>query len=313
MKFLQDDHRTMKLLSSAVEVPIVEAGFFFWNSGSEMQMSQEGLLRTLLLQILQQCSDYAPVAFPDRWETFSILGFFPSGQWTWTELRRAFRRLTEHTSSSRLIFLLIDGLDEYIGDHADLISFFEELSSSPALNVKMCVSSRPWVIFEDAFGRNPSLLMQELTFPDIHLYASTKFEENLGFKELQKEEPRYSKQLVQEVAEKASGVFLWVVLVVKSLLLGLTNGDRVIDLQQRLDHLPGDLEDLFQGIIEDIDPMYRRHAAELFQIYRAAESPPSILTLAFTDQPDIETALNHPIEPLGKANCYLKSTERDDD
>lgn len=230
MKLLRDDQRTKYLLSSSTNLPIVEAGFFFWNSGSEMQMSQEGLLRTLLCQILEQCKDLTPIAFPDLWESFSLLSIVPAGDWSWTELYRAFRRLTERVCSSKLLFLLIDGLDEYNGNHSDIISLLKELATQSS-NIKICVASRPWVIFEDAFQRTPSLLMQELTFPDIVLYTSTKLEDNLGFSELKKDEPEYSEQLVMEIAEKASGVFLWVVLVVRSLLIGLTNGDRISDLQ----------------------------------------------------------------------------------
>lgn len=50
-----DDHRL--LMSS----------FFFWNSGSKEQRSQEGLLKSILFDILKQAPDLVSVAFPLEW------------------------------------------------------------------------------------------------------------------------------------------------------------------------------------------------------------------------------------------------------
>ena len=47
-------------------------------------------------------------------------------------------------------------------------------------------------------------------------------------------------------------MFLWVTLAVNSLLAGLTDGDSIEDLQQRLDALPPDLENLFDKILDSI-------------------------------------------------------------
>jgi hypothetical protein len=51
--------------------------------------------------------------------------------------------------------------------------------------------------------------------------------------------------LVEEIVEKANEVFLWVKLVVQSLLAGLGNRDSITDLQRRLRELPSDLEKLY--------------------------------------------------------------------
>lgn len=44
-------------------------------------------------------------------------------------------------------------------------------------------------------------------------------------------EPRYADQLIENVVSKAAGVFLWVHLVMASLLAGMGFSDRVSDLQ----------------------------------------------------------------------------------
>jgi hypothetical protein len=71
--------------------------------------------------------------------------------------------------------------------------------------------------------------------------------------------------LVLKIVEMSSGVFLWVALIIKSLLQGLTNFDSVSDLIKRLLELLIELNDLFNRIIESISPVfYVKQAARLF-------------------------------------------------
>jgi len=79
-------------------------------------------------------------------------------------------------------------------------------------------------------------------------------------------EPEYAENLLREISGKAQGVFLWVHLVVSSLLSGLANGDRMRDLQRRLDDLPPRLEDLFEKILYGLEQSYLTHASQLFQL-----------------------------------------------
>jgi hypothetical protein len=52
--------------------------------------------------------------------------------------------------------------------------------------------------------------------------------------QLKKEDPQNAPQFVTEIVDRTSGVFLWVKLVVRSLLDGLSNFDRISDLQASL-------------------------------------------------------------------------------
>ena len=77
--------------------------------------------------------------------------------------------------------------------------------------------------------------------------------------------------MVDEIVDKADGVFLWVVLVVRSILLGLANRDEMDDLERRLHELPSKLECLFENILRQrIAPFYKRQSSELFQTIRAS-------------------------------------------
>jgi hypothetical protein len=57
--------------------------------------------------------------------------------------------------------LFIDGLDEYDGRYSDIIDLCHEFAALP--NLKLCLSSRPLLIFENAFSGSPSLQLQDLT------------------------------------------------------------------------------------------------------------------------------------------------------
>jgi hypothetical protein len=188
--------------------------------------------------------------------------------------------------AKRSYCFFIDGLDEFDGDHEVLNDLLKEVASSP--HVKICVSSRPWNVFEDAFGQKSFLMLQDLTYSDIQIYVNSMFETNAGFTHLERRELLYANELKDKVAKKAAGVFLWVYLVVKSLLAGLVNGDRVLDLERRLELLPPDLENLYHKMLNSLEPFYFSHASQLFQLVRESIDPPTLLTLSFADEePDI--------------------------
>lgn len=78
---------------------------------------------------------------------------------TWAELLYAFRIYLQEATKDSKKFLLIDGLDEFNGDPVDITSFIDTLLTP---EVKVCISSRPWIVFEDAFSQRPSLRVEEL-------------------------------------------------------------------------------------------------------------------------------------------------------
>ena len=74
--------------------------------------------------------------------------------WHPRELRTALCKLKHVLSRKTCLF--IDGLDEYVGDHVELIEIIRDLSDTK--NIKLCVSSRPWPCFEDAFGKDSNIV-----------------------------------------------------------------------------------------------------------------------------------------------------------
>jgi hypothetical protein len=186
----------------------------------------------------------------------------------------------------------------------------------------MCVASRPWLPFEDAFKQGPSLLLQWLTEKDIVTYVTTHFHQNEHYIRLEACEPAQSRTLIPQIVEKASSVFLWVYLVVQSLLDGLSNGNRASDLQTRLDALPADLGALFDVILARLiprsssSPDYYRQACETFRLVRSYRKAPrhmsnsgclpTLLALYFADDPDTDSSVQAPCTQLDTTEIRQK-------
>jgi len=299
MKFLTRNPRTFEhLYTWTTEIKLISASFYFWNSGSDMQMSVEGLLRSILWQCLTKLSTHVPEILPERWEAYALFGEddYP---WSLQELRQALNTMVLDVCPQLDFFFMIDGLDECSGDQAQVINLILELVESTP-NLKVCVASRPWALFADAFRETPQLKLQDLTFGDIKRYVTLKFNSSPGFLELKRIESEYATRLLTEIARKADGVFLWVSLVVMSLLEGLRDGDRIHDLQRRLEHLPPTLEELFEKMLQGLTEAQLSHASQLFQLIRASHASPTVLCIALADLDDNEYALAAPIRPFSE-------------
>jgi hypothetical protein len=274
MKHIFDDSRTRKyLVNWSGDEPQCVATFFFWNSGSREQRSQAGLLRSILFQVLEACPELAPILMPQTWATkYSkcLKGEdnidLSTESWHLRTLKAAFKSFIEQKEIPLKTCLLIDGLDEFDGDHEEIASLFKGIASSKS--VKVCLSSRPLVIFREAFSSCQSLRLQDLTFSDIRLFVSERFSQNESFQRLADREPEYSSTFIKETVEKADGVFIWVQIVVRSLLNGIRNRDSVHELLIRLRELPKEIEPLYQHLLSRIEPIYLPWASRAVQLLR---------------------------------------------
>lgn len=291
------------LRSWAGDKPLVMASFYFWAAGSKIQTSKAGMYRTLLHQLLSTQPGLLPLMSPSRWEALCLFGrdVKPLNE---DELREMLQSTLTEMASTAAVCLFIDGLDEFEGKHDDLILFLKHLVENTP--VKLCVASRPWQVFEDAFQNKPSLRLEDLTYQDIKDFVTSRFQSDSNFSQLESREADFAGQLVEKVVQKASGVFLWVHLVVSSLLDGMKFGDRVIDLRRRLDTLPPDLEELYAKILSDLDPFYFEHAAQYFQIMKCSFDPPPALLLSFADEPDIDFVLKLPLQAISSEDAWIR-------
>jgi hypothetical protein len=304
MKYLVDNPETPAMLHewSGQEDQVI-ASYFFWINGTEMQRSQEGLLQALLYELLRKCPEHIQLTLPDVWKaTISTDSNHdnpnPKHNWKRSDLLDAFRRLTQLDLSGTKFCIFIDGLDEYEGDHDELIDLIRDLTK---LDVKLCVASRPWNVFEDAFGQNLDckLYLQDLNKGDIQRYVDDKLRSRSDFQRIQASNRLEANEMIEEIIEKSQGVFLWVFLVVRSLTEGLRNHDRFSQLRQRLRAFPSDLTEFFSHIFKSMDPTYRVQAAHMCQVTLSAAEPLTPLGYWYLDEeednPNI--ALTMPIKP----------------
>ncbi|CAG1980275.1 unnamed protein product [Fusarium graminearum] len=285
MNFVIHNPLTKQYLKDwAAPFPLVQAQFYFWEAGqSSMQRSQQGMMQTLLWQCLRQKPDLIPRVTPRRWMVHQVLRGLetPAPPWTWEELRTAFTIIASQNDHSFKLVLFLDGLDEFAGDPAVVVSFVKDLVAS--YGVKICVGSRPWTDFADAFDQYPMLIMQSQTRNDISEYITGKFEACRAFRERKAVFPDQAKRLLQDISNKAQGVFLWVFLVVRDLIHSLSRGRSLSDLQMIVDDLPTDLEALYTKMRERVEPKDMENSARYYQLIVSALKPLHMVTIWMID------------------------------
>jgi hypothetical protein len=325
MRHIYNSPLTMELLAPwAGEIPLCVSAFFFWRSGTPEQRSQTGLLRALLFDVLSQQPKLISQILPWHWAkgysgSVSYSDKPIDYSWSLPTLMKAFAALVQQTTIPLRVCLFIDGLDEFdqVGcSHETIATLLRDITNSG--DIKVCLSSRPLVAISNVLEGSPSLRLQDLTRDDINYFVTDKLHKNARFEILASEETSPASNLVSEIIEKADGVFLWVSIVVKSLLEGLQYRDSISDLQKRLRLLPSDLEALYRYMFEQIDPVYKESAAEIFQIVRAARdhrvrfgepaivSPLTNIALSLATNKDLE---NGSLSHLSEHHIYAMSQD----
>jgi hypothetical protein len=213
--------------------------FFFNARGEKIERSTIGTYRSLLLQLLER--------LPSLQSVFDSLGlststFSTDHQWSIellkTLLEQAIRGLGETS-----VVCFIDALDECEEEQVrDMIQFFEHISDlavSNGISFRVCFSSRHYPYITTQHGLELVLEGQEGHSQDITNYVET---------ELKIGKSKNVQRVRAELQEKASGIFIWVILVV-----GILNRDfdvgQVHALQQRLKATPSGFHELFHDIL----------------------------------------------------------------
>ncbi|KAL5342012.1 hypothetical protein BJX70DRAFT_395371 [Aspergillus crustosus] len=88
-------------------------------------------------------------------------------------------------------------------------------------------------------------------------------------------------ELVNQIADGANGVWLWVFLVVRDLLRDISTGETYNTLEARLQSLPRELNRYFTRIMERIDPFFRTDTARILLIMVGSAGPLPLYALSF--------------------------------
>lgn len=269
MKWISGHHRTASVLRQwGGQHDVMVASHYFWHNGTHTQKSQQGLFQALLYHVMRS----APQLVDRICSTHQI-----SQAWDMSELKAMIQALGEETNLDMKFCFFVDGLDEYSGAEEDIIEAIHCLALSD--NIKVCVSSRPWPAFRAEWGSSiQTLLVQEFTRDDMNKYIREVLEGDQRFRLLASNDLRYY-DLVAQVSQRASGVWLWVHLVVRDLLRDMRDQEPYSQLLSRLNSIPKDLKAYFEDIIQRIDPIHQSVSAQIFLLVSAAVSPLSILAL----------------------------------
>lgn len=306
MKLLGTDKRSRAaLLKWSVGSRLLILSFYFWSPGTPLQKSLEGLLRSIIAQALKACPELAEKIFPDRFEHRISDRHCPTMQ----QLTRAFASLTapglvDDSQVPIKLALFIDGLDEFdagLMSHAELAAILTAAKNSSSF--KAVLSSRPENAFEDAFVDCPNLRLHLLTHNDVVKYVNENLRAHPRMIQLESQAPDKTASLVEEIVGAAQGVFLWVRVVVRSLLEGLQNHDDIGTLVERLHELPTDLEDLFRLMLQRVPHRYKQAMSKIFQLLSSVSELDSNLQEQMLDTEIV------PLTALGLKFAILESKE----
>lgn len=249
-EFIRDHTETDALLRIwAGADRLIVADHFFGLPGTPIQNSAEGLLKSLLHQVLSYLvTDLTAARFICNRQRFSLHS--SRLPWTVPELKQTIANVSA-LNCTRLFFV-IDGLDECCPQHAH-DNFLDMLLGVLKLpNVKSCVSSRPWTEFVSKLHSEPSLCLDTLTRVDMILYFRHRLEQALQGQTWclpPEEEIVEVNQAARLMAHKAGGVFLWLVTATRAVVVELKKDRGSTNINQILEDMPYDLEEYFTELV----------------------------------------------------------------
>jgi hypothetical protein len=205
--------------------------FFFNARGGGLERSTEGMYRSLIAQMLEKVPKLQIVLDEQR----------QRDNWPVEVLSGLFREAVMLLGNDGLT-CYIDALDECSeAEIRDMIEVFEELTESAiveSINFRVCFSSRHYPRISIDACLELVLEGQEGHEGDIAAYIQRKL----------KTSARSKSEMAVEIQKRASGIFLWVCLVVRILNEDVDRGDAG-KIKTRLKEIPDGLDKLFQDII----------------------------------------------------------------
>lgn len=143
VKFVADHTATKQALRTWAAPPyrtIVVVSHYFWSPGYRIQKSQHGLWRSILLGLLRKAPDLVPEVCEELWSK-SDDPYQRGHDWSLAQLRHSLECFSRPCTTKYRFCVFIDGLDEFDGDHSDMVETLLRISDSP--HVKLCIASRP--------------------------------------------------------------------------------------------------------------------------------------------------------------------------
>ena len=264
---------------------LIVVSFFFHGRGAKIQKSLLGLFRSLIYQILQRIPKLLlsfHSLYKDKCETQGKVG----EKWDWQlrELQDLFKIYVTDAAKIYPIYIFVDALDE-CGDEIanDFVEFFQRLMRElphTKASLRICFSCRHYPLMDLKNGLQ--IIVEAGNQGDIETYIRSKLESGI-------QDRTKSKILQEDILERSSGVFQWVVLVVHQVLALYQKGQSLRFIQKRLIAIPTELNDLYQELLQSIDDIEKPQTLQLLQWICFALRPLSLTELRFALIADVET------------------------
>ncbi|KAH6620752.1 hypothetical protein B0J18DRAFT_430601 [Chaetomium sp. MPI-SDFR-AT-0129] len=237
---------------------LVKPAYFFSVMVGGPQQQLSGLFKTLLHDILKECPELAPEVLPEIWRTALDQPWQASGTHLTISpslVEAALRKIIcdERFSTQYCFCIFIDALDEYQDsggrDQTDLVGLLHEWALETSGNVKLCVASREEPAFYNKFPVNATLRLHELTRFDMRRFVMQR---------LPKIPKDVRNSIVEEIPQKAEGIFLWAALVIQEIREDWESTGEV-DIHV-LDKFPAGFRPLVDRIVASIPERHQRKA-----------------------------------------------------
>ena len=248
VKYLADNGRLRLMQYSSLQnLParsLCIATHFFEYNGSELLRSTEGLLRSILWQILKQTAKAFPgvlAIYEDKRRTQSAF------RWSERDLEQSLRNTLGLIEDIVVVF--VDALDEFDGEYERIVDCILRYSHTFPSNVRICVSSRSNAELDHFSHHLPGLVMEQMTRQDVERYATSTLGRFLRT-------PEYGdlgSVIFEDILKRAHGVFLWVKLVILNVTRAFSKYHDPAILWKKIQELPKDLSQLYQRIVDSME------------------------------------------------------------
>lgn len=173
------------------------------------------------------------------------------------------------------MFLIIDALDECDELHLEEVTEFLrdllELSPSNLSTIKVCLSGRYYPVIHVEGGLD--IHLDQHNKSDILLYIERWLKPNDAIPGL--------RRLAREILTRASGILLWVVLVVKTLVRARDEGKTMHCMLQIVQDLPKQLIELIRQLVKAFTYDHRQDALHIMQWISFSQRAMSTTELRF--------------------------------
>lgn len=288
----------------------ISAGFFFNYRGTTIEKTLEGLMRSIVRQIIDKLLE-SSVTIPllDALMQSPAFAHQCQDSWSKSRLEEALKAILEQREAELQITFFLDALDEFDGPPDYISRFVKYLASRPSGSLtytKVSFSSRPWENFISNFGEGPRLCVEDQTKEDIRYFCRTSL-----FDTLEANHHHFVPSLADEIILRAAGVFLWTSLVLNELLAAFSEGKTpsMEDLLQLLDTLPLELSEFYRFIIQRIPRHLQWRTYALLEAVVRAHTIDELQigylwrTVMISDSPNYRAAQHALDDSKGSSSC----------